>query len=266
MFQLNSPMEIYKLLPKSNCRKCQVPSCLAFAAAVINSQKRLQDCPHLESDIIQRYEVKDDQQVMREQQIQEALEQWKKKVAAIDFHASVQRLGASLDGDKLKIKCLGKDFMVDTKGNITSGCHVNAWLTRPLLEYIIYSAGKDISEKWVSFRELENGETWYLFFKQRCETPLKRIVDTHLDLFKDLIYIFNGRPVATSFFSDISFVLHPLPKVPMLISYIKPEEDFESQLKVFFDVTAQENLPIESLYVLGAGIAIMLEKITSRHG
>ena len=66
--------------------------------------------------------------------------------------------------------------------------------------------------------------------------------------------------------SDISLVLYPLPKVPILICYWKPEDGLESELNVFFDATAEENLNIESIFMLGTGLVRMFEKIALRHG
>ena len=60
-------------------------------------------------------------------------------------------------------------------------------------------------------------------------------------------------------------VLYPLPKVPVLICYWKAEDDIESKLHVFFDDTAEKNLPVDSLFTLGTGIVRMLEKIMHRH-
>jgi len=137
-------------------------------------------------------------------------------------------LGATLAGDKLTLKILGKDFTVDSEGNMMSACHNNVWVMVPLLNYIISSAGKDLSGKWVPFRELTNGIVWSAFFEQRFEKPLKQLPDAYPDLIEDMICIFSGKPEETNFDSDISLVLYPLPKVPMLIFYTKPEEDLES--------------------------------------
>ena len=57
----------------------------------------------------------------------------------------------------------------------------------------------------------------------------------------------------------------PLPKVPILICYSKPEDDFESNLNLFFDSTAEDHLNIESIYFLGVGLVRMFEKIALRH-
>jgi acetyl-CoA decarbonylase/synthase complex subunit gamma len=43
-------IEIYKLLPKTNCGDCSVPTCLAFAMKLANKQAELSACPHVSED------------------------------------------------------------------------------------------------------------------------------------------------------------------------------------------------------------------------
>jgi len=43
-------MEIYKNLPKTNCKDCGLPTCMAFAMQVAAKQKALTDCPHVSDD------------------------------------------------------------------------------------------------------------------------------------------------------------------------------------------------------------------------
>jgi hypothetical protein len=54
--------------------------------------------------------------------------------------------------------------------------------------------------------------------------------------------------------------------VPLLICYWKPEEGLASELNLFFDATAEENLNIDSIFALGTGLMMMFEKIALRHG
>ena len=265
MFQLNNPLEIYKFLPKSNCRQCQLPTCLAFAAAVIKGQKSLNDCLQLDSNIIEQLDGKIVKLNTADSIHDQLLESLKKEIASVDFSSSAERLGATFSGEKLKIKVLGKDFVVDAKGNITSDCHVNPWVTIPLLNYIIYAKGSNVSGNWVPFRELKNGKSREAIFGKRCENALKQIVDSHTDLLQDIISVFGGRSVVNAFSSDISLVLHPLPKIPILISYCKPVDDLESKLNIFFDATAEDNLNIELIHMLCVGLLTMFEKITFRH-
>ena len=266
MARLKNPMEIFKLLDRSNCRKCNETNCLAFAAAVFKGQKKLAECPHLDSDIIEKYGRQAEERRTIEQDMDESIANLKRKISLIDLESAAHRLGADFSNQKLTIKILGKDISVDTGGNFYSDIHIHPWVAMPVLNYILDGAGVPVSGKWVPLRELEGGKTWYRLFGQRCEKPLKRIADNYTDLFEDMIHIFNGRQVENHYNSDISLVLHPLPKVPMLICYWKPEDGLESSLNLFFDSTAEENLNIESIYSLGAGLVIMFEKIAQRHG
>lgn len=43
--------QIYRLLPKSNCKACGCSSCLAFASALIVREKKVVDCPELQTEL-----------------------------------------------------------------------------------------------------------------------------------------------------------------------------------------------------------------------
>ena len=49
-----SPIDIYQLLPKTNCGKCGKESCLAFAAAVSKDKATPMDCPGFAEPIVQK--------------------------------------------------------------------------------------------------------------------------------------------------------------------------------------------------------------------
>jgi len=266
MSNLNSPIEILKLLNKSNCKECKEPTCLAFAAAVFNGKRELAECPHLESDVIERFRSEAKTRKSPEQDLEESMEQFKRKVASIDLSSAAARLGVKFSDGKLTIRICGKNFHVDSDGNLFSEIHMHPWVTIPVLSYILNCKGVPVSGKWVPFRELEGGKTWYRLFGQRCENPLKKVADTYTDLFNDMLHIFNGKQVENHYQSDISLVLHPLPLVPILICYWKPEDGLESTLNMFFDSKAEENLNIEAIYSLGTGLVRMFEKIALTHG
>lgn len=95
---------------------------------------------------------------------------------------------------------------------------------------------------------------------------MKQIADHYTEFFDDMVHIFGGRQVNAMFQSDISVVLSPLPKVPVMVCYWRPEEGMASSLNVFFDQTADQNLDIGSIFSLGAGLAQMFTRLTQRHG
>ena len=43
-------MQIYKSLPKTNCKDCGLPTCMAFAMQVAAKQRALEDCPHVSDE------------------------------------------------------------------------------------------------------------------------------------------------------------------------------------------------------------------------
>jgi ArsR family metal-binding transcriptional regulator len=42
-----TPMEVYELLPGTNCKQCGQPTCFTFALKLVAAQARLEDCPLL---------------------------------------------------------------------------------------------------------------------------------------------------------------------------------------------------------------------------
>ena len=258
-------MEIFRLLPGNNCRKCLVPTCLAFAVAAFKGDRRLSDCPYMDRSILGKYEGHAPQRMITEQEYRKAMEPLKRKVSTVDFPSSAERLGASLSGDQLVIKSLGKDFLVCPDGGVVSSCHVHAWIAVPLLNYIVSCSGKIPSGKWIPFRELKDGVSWGPLFSEQFEIPLKHIADANADLFETMVQIFSGRSEPSPVGADISIALRPLPKLPILICYWKPEDGLESFLKVLVDTTAEDNLNIESIFILCVGVMRMFAKVADSH-
>ena len=266
MAPLKNHLEVFQFLPKTNCKECGLPACLAFAVAVVKGQKKLTDCPYADRDQIAGLEVASAGRPQRETDYQEALGQLQAQIPAVDFKAMAPLLGAELKGDSLRIKSLGKDFLVSPQGVVTSQCHTNVWICLALLNYILSCTGREPKQDWVPLRDLAGGADWGPLFGQRCEKPFKKVVDGYTGLMEDIIDIFSGQPAPGSFESDIAVIIHPLPRLPLLLCYWKSEEGMDSQFNLFFDRSAPHNLKIESIYGLGVGLLTMFERISQTHG
>jgi 4Fe-4S ferredoxin len=59
-----TPMEVYKLLPKTNCRKCGETTCMSFAFKLINREKTLEECTPLFEDTKYSSQLKDLQNLL----------------------------------------------------------------------------------------------------------------------------------------------------------------------------------------------------------
>ena len=265
MPQPKNAMEIFQYLDKSNCGECSEKTCLAFAGAVFMGRKKISECPKLPQDIITRFS---DNQTLNtiEQNRDEYLESLKNDITRIDLAEAAQRVGAHFSKGKLTLKVLGKNFSVDARGCLYTDIHVNPWIAVPFLNYILNAKGISASGNWVSFRELQEGKERYPLFRKRCEEVIKQVADGYPELFDDMVHLFNGRQVEKQFESDISVVLHPLPKVPIMVCYWLPEEGLASSINLFFDKSADRNLDIGSIFTLGAGLAQMFSRLAQRHG
>jgi hypothetical protein len=261
---MNTPFEIYKLLNKSNCKKCLLPSCMAFSVAVVQGEKQLADCPDLSAQVIAscgapaapKKSIEDEQRITMNRLLE--------KMPEIDFSSVAKKLGGVVNGNKLAITCLGKDFIIDSSGAMTSECHCNQWVHLPLLGYIVNGQGKEISGEWLPYKQLDGAGPWSNFFSHRCIKDLQQLADAHTDLFFELLHLFNAKDVVASD-ADHCLVIHPLPKLPMMISYWLAEEGFPSKLSISFDKTAPKNLNVEYIYIITRGIVEMFRELIVKH-
>ena len=260
-----TPLDLYKITPKSNCGQCFLPSCLAFCAAVVAGQKTFADCPHLRQADINTLAPIVEKRENRDSARPEFLEKLEKKVATIDFQKAAPVLGCTSDqNNTITVNSLGKNFTVDRQGKISSECHIIPWVQAPILSYITHATHMDITGNWISFRELAGGIDWQGLFTSRCEKPLQKLADANPELLEDLIDLFMGQET-TWYEADIALILHPLPHIPILICYQAADDDLGSELTMFFDECCGTNLHIKSIYTLCAGLVKMFEQIVTRH-
>lgn len=266
MSRFQNLMEVLKVLPKTNCRQCREKTCMAFSAAVFKGEKELALCPYVPTEVIEKYGTQKLKTRNIDEDLDNAVNQLKQKIRQIDLAAAADRTGGRYDGHELTLKVMGKNFSVDADGNLHTDIHANPWVTAPILNYILCCQGTPLTGRWTSMRELPNGKDWYHFFQHQCEKALKKLADSYTDLFEDLVHLFDGKQVENHYQSDVSVVLRPLPLVPLLICYWRAEEGMASNLNLFFDTTAEDNLGIQGLYALGTGITRMFQKLAQRHG
>ncbi|MCF8111793.1 MAG: DUF3786 domain-containing protein, partial [Desulfobacteraceae bacterium] len=159
MTRAANPMEIYKLLNKSNCRKCNEKTCMAFAAAVFKGQRSLSECPYVDPETAAAFEESGKKQTGDEAQINvdETVEKLRHRVKQTDLQEAAGRLDAVYAKGRITVKVMGKDFSVDKEGRIYTEIHVNPWVTVPVFDYIVNAKGTAPTGQWVPLRELKGG-------------------------------------------------------------------------------------------------------------
>ncbi|OGR01098.1 MAG: hypothetical protein A2505_04275 [Deltaproteobacteria bacterium RIFOXYD12_FULL_55_16] len=265
MSEIRNPLEIYAALAKINCGQCGVPSCLAFAAAVLQGQKKLAACPALASEVVAQLSRRLVPRRTLEDDSQQVIRQLRQEVAGLDFSLVAPRLGARLVEGNLVINCLGKDFLLTPSGEMLSDCHLNHWIYVPLLHYVLLCQGSEPQGEWVPYGSLPGAVEWSQWFSHRCEEALRQLADAHRELVFELLHLFGAKPVAMSGGADHALLILPLPRVPFLINYWEPEDGFPSKLNILLDRSAGKNINAQSINLLARGIIEMFRQLILRH-
>lgn len=263
-------MDVLKLLERSNCRECGLPTCLAFAAEVVKGRRPITDCPRLPGEVGETLRQGLAERRDEPEGDDGGLEELKAELRRADLAAVAERLGGRMVEGRLALHCLGRVFFLDGEGELASECHVNHWVHAPILDYAARGVGREPAGDWAHFGELPGSKDWLRYFEYRCEARARDLVGEHPALFRDIVDIFGAREpegplAARAPRADWCAMLLPLPKVPILLCYWESEGELEAQLEIYFDRSASANLGIGSLYALVSGVVEMLWRIIRRH-
>ena len=107
-----SVVDLYaKVLPKTNCRDCGFPTCIAFAGMVVSEKHPLENCPHILSDVLGKAQKELEQQYkegkwLKKDMAKEALEWAKQKAASMELEDIAGRIGGKIETQKGKKQIL----------------------------------------------------------------------------------------------------------------------------------------------------------------
>jgi len=138
---------------------------------VFKERKPIHACPYLEKKVLEQYGGETKKANTVDEYKAEAIEILKQKISLIDLSKAAERLGARFSNNKLSIKIFGKEFSIDTKGNLSSEVHINAYMVVPALNYILNASGKPPQKNWITFRELKGGPSRYAHFNNGVKNP-----------------------------------------------------------------------------------------------
>lgn len=259
-------VEILKHLNKSNCGECGLPTCMAFAALVLQGQTDLAQCPYLDQKILDDFSSRLEVKKVRDDAPSQAMQDFKDRLKKLDLAEAAQRLGLQLVGDRLRVHVLGRIFDVDQTGEIHSLGHVNDWIQGPLLNYILSGQGQEPVGRWLPYSQLPGTKDWTRFFAHRCQKAMENLAFRLPELFIDILDTFGQRVDQGISDADVSIRLMIFPKLPVLFSYWEAEGQFEEKLALHFDQTATANLDAGSIFFLITGLTEMFTRFMQKHG
>jgi hypothetical protein len=267
-----SVVDLYKtVLPKTNCRDCGFPTCLAFASIVVSEKHPLENCPHIPADILRRCKTELAEQYaegkwLKRDLKEEALKWARSRAASMAVEDLPGRIGGELirsdGGTVLKLPYFSEHLHI---AGTTITRSDNSGLTRLeqvfVLNHLAQGGYSIPTGHWKGFIEFPNTVSKLVSMKAQVEEPLvEHFTGKKEELLTRALQL-GARPLpGYQGSADVAVVFTALPRVPVALMFWEaiPTEDFQAQAKLMFDETITEHLDIESIVFLSERIRQML--------
>ncbi|NOY53634.1 MAG: DUF3786 domain-containing protein [Deltaproteobacteria bacterium] len=167
-----------------------------------------------------------------------------------DLQAISDRSGAALHADgTLETHFLNRKILVKTKGRevYLDDEPAGIRLAILILHYLLQAGGIPLDGRRISFKEVPQGALYFQPFRGRVIFPILRLFDANQDKLIAAVETLGGTKTAEG---DLSFLLHPLPRVTVQYIYYRGEEGIPPDLNLLFDATIPEYLSTEDIVVL----------------
>jgi len=249
-----NPIEIYKRLPKTNCRKCPPGTCMGLAVGIVRGDLRAEDCPELSPEdqaVVQGLVPRPSD--WRVDLVNSLLEDLK----AVDLASRQEPLGLLHASDRdCSLIYMGRQIGVD---GTQVGPALDLWDQILVLRYLLGRGGVKPSGIWKAFRDLRDGSVKAEGFRKECERPLAQAFE-HLgpETLQKRLQTLGGTP-AFGQVAPLALEIRPLPRVPLLLLVWPGDTDFGADAKILLDETATSFLDVESLIFLGEQLVTYLE-------
>ncbi len=117
-----------------------------------------------------------------------------------------------------------------------------------LLHHLIRGAGTPLQSEPISYEDIDPGMRHYLpVFERRVAKPLVSAFGYNRDAFLESGAALGAHPEQ---YGNGSFTLHAFPRVPITFILWEGDEEFTPSLKVLFNPTVSEYLPLEDIVVI----------------
>ncbi|MDD5668638.1 MAG: DUF3786 domain-containing protein [Candidatus Omnitrophica bacterium] len=168
-----------------------------------------------------------------------------------------ENLGSLCIEKHVSVKFLADEYSVDTQARtITSlSCNIPAkdYAVILILHYLVrkFHGLPELTGEWISFKELECGESYYPAFRKRAIEPVIRKYGVNPE---GLLAVLDRVPAKKVLQGDVGIVLEVFPGVPAQIILWKGDEEFGPEANMLFDRSISGIFCTEDIAVLGGFI------------
>jgi hypothetical protein len=257
---MKTAVDIYKLLPKTNCGTCGMPTCFGFATKVASRMASITACTNLSAEARAALALEMDETLASRGTVYEqALASLQPKIQALDFAKASTLFGADLVApDTLELLFLNdryritKEKIVDAQGKEPV----------PFISILIYNhlCSPDPpapSGEWITFRSVPASHAKDKAWAGHVEEVIAKHFTENIEGLKQACERMGGVPTEVKGSHDVAYEFRFFPRYPALLLFYDavPDEDFPAQCKLLLDKTVDKYLDIESIVVLGEEFA-----------
>jgi hypothetical protein len=257
---MKTAVDIYKLLPKTNCGTCGMPTCFGFATKVAARMASITSCPNLSTEARTALaEELAEQPAARGTVYEQALISLRPKIAALDFKRISEQSGATfVNADALQIDFLGEPFLV-TKERIADryGKEPVPFISILIYNHLSMPDPPDPSGEWITFSSVPASHAKDKAWAGHVEEVIAKHFTGNIEGLKQACERMGGVPRSVKGSHDVAYEFRFFPRYPALLLFYDavPDEDFPAQCKLLLDKTVDKYLDIESIVVLGEEFA-----------
>ncbi|MDA8443233.1 MAG: DUF3786 domain-containing protein [Peptococcaceae bacterium] len=193
---------------------------------------------------------------------QVTLQDAKVRFTQLDLPAIALRAGAEqVSGTTLRIKFLGRDYLVSADGEVATGVEVGeATIAEQilLLHYLAQAEGVPVQHKLISFKELPGGAIYINPFTNRAIKPLVAAFGADPEQLLAHGTVLGGSKASPG---DVSVCVDVFPYVPITLVLWAGDDEFPATGNILFDISAPHYLPTEDYAVLASMLVARLKQL-----
>ncbi len=199
---------------------------------------------------------------------EDALEKAWKDISEFDLGVISSELGpgAVREGRAVSVRMLDETCVVDVASRTVlygspEGREVPPYLQVLIIHYLLGISAAPLTNRFVSFRELDGGAMYYPAFKARAIDPLVKAFGHKPELLKRVADSLGAEPLGIG---HGSFRLQFFEKVPVAVVLWLGDLEVSASASILFDASANKILPTEDLTVVGGVASRTLIKRSSQ--
>lgn len=243
-------IDIYKKLPGTNCGKCGVPTCMAFALKVKKSQADLSECPFIVGESPQESPTNPGAASFSSyEQVSYDLE---KDAIRVDFREAAEAIGGMYeceDGrEVIRLKMINKFYELRKEGLFENDLYCrDSWAKIIICDYVRRKGSRPLTGEWITLGHFPHTASHVKAFQSSAEKKIADGFKKDLDGLKQRCAELGGVETGGKIKADYICRFDLLPHVPLYLSFWTADEEFDAACRLLFDSSTEEHIDIEYL-------------------